>query len=1215
MKFMARTSVMAVLVLALFGCSNASKTIEGQINHDVSDASSEKDTGGQAVVEVKPTDFGQGKADTALPDLGGEEGGEMGSLCNDNEDCNYGYCIDGPEGKICTQTCLEDCPAGWNCKGVSLYGSDPEFICVPAYWDICEPCTVDKECGVEGDHCIPVGGEGKFCGLKCSEEGGCPAGFSCQTVVDTAGQSLQQCTPDSESCTCRSSNQGDTRNCDVTNEYGTCPGEQLCQGAQGWSECEAAPPGPEKCDGLDNDCNGSIDDGFSDTDDDGLADCVDTDDDNDGINDEEDNCPMQSNPGQYDFDEDGAGNACDPDDDNDGDPDEMDCAPMEPLAHHGATETCDGVDNNCNSQVDEGYADTDLDGMANCVDPDDDNDGEVDATDCEPLNDSVYNGALEACDGLDNDCNGKVDEGFADTDGDGVADCADVDTDGDGDPDTSDCQVFNPAIYHNAEELCDGIDNNCNGQVDEGFADFDQDGLGNCIDPDDDNDGDIDETDCAPLDDSTHSNAVETCDGIDNNCNGKVDEGYPNFDDDGEADCIDNDDDNDGDPDIIDCNPVNPQVHSDAEEVCDGVDNDCNLLVDEDGAEGCILYHKDKDDDGWGMTNKFLCLCGPEGEYTATQPGDCDDSIWNINPDGAEVCNNADDDCDGEVDNEGALGCDDHYIDFDSDGYGSSEPMCICWPNAMYTTKNGGDCDETSPSIHPGMAETCDNIDNNCDGEIDEGVGSTCGNCDPSCHEVAIGPAGDEQFTLDDENSSAVSLNDDGHLQLDKEEVSLAFIWIANSGENTISKLDTNTGKELGRYAACANPSRTTVDLYGDGWAGCRSDGGVIKIMVYEKNCIDKNQDGTIQTSRDLDDNGKISGNEMLSKGQDECVRFITYPGGSCQRALGVDKENHAWVGEWHGAILRRVHSQTGEVLDSISIPNNPYGLVIDGDGIIWVSGRGGNKLVRVDPTTKAVNTYSSNIGCFEPYGIGLDYKGRVWIGNCCCWNVAYRFDPSNNSWAASGTSGRPRGIGGSSDGFVYVANDTSSRVAKVNADTVQTVGYAELGGNRFPVGISVDFDGFVWAVNQNSSSATKINPENMAVMLENSVGSSPYTYSDMTGYSLHSYTAPQGFYQHIVPGSTNGVTQWSMLDVDASINGESYVKVRLKAAETVSSLPNQDWLGPFGPFPPNVFPMDLSAINGLDGKYLQVELNLIPDEDGNTPLLKGFAVQFHVQN
>jgi len=1194
------------------GCSSRTGTVSPNLAADATDSVEDAGTGNRTGGEVS-TDLGPGIGREDSFDFFGWNDTPIGTPCNDNDDCGFGYCIEGPDGKICTHTCMEDCPPGWTCKGTNLGGPDLEFICIPNYFDLCEPCSTDKECGQEGDLCISVGGEGTFCALACSVTDDCPQGYSCNGVLGDDGEMVKQCVPLSGSCSCRPGSQGEIKGCFVENEFGNCPGEMVCLGLEGWSDCDAAEPVPEECDGVDNDCDGTVDDGYPDTDKDGMANCIDPDDDNDEKLDQEDNCPLDANPGQYDFDDDGMGNACDDDDDADGDPDELDCAPLEPLAHHGAAEVCDGVDNNCNNQVDEGYADHDQDGMANCVDPDDDNDGDLDGTDCNPLNNNVYNGALEACDGLDNDCNGKIDEGFTDFDGDGVADCVDVDTDQDGDPDLQDCAPLNPTIYHGAAEDCDGVDNNCNNQVDEGWPDFDQDGLANCIDPDDDNDGDIDDTDCEPLDASMYNNAVEACDGIDNNCNGKVDEGYPNFDGDGEADCIDNDDDDDGDPDIVDCNPFNKLIHHGAEEICDGMDNDCNSLVDESGATGCSVFYKDKDDDGWGMTNKFLCICGPGGEYTASQPGDCDDSTWSINPEGTEVCNNQDDDCDSQTDNPGSLGCEDYFVDFDGDGYGSNVPLCICWPNNMYTTKNGGDCDEANPGINPGVAELCDGIDNNCNDIIDEGVGSTCGNCDPSCHEVNIGPEGDETFTMDEDNSSGLSKDEQGFLQLDEEEIKLAFIWIANSGASTISKLDTDTGKEVGRYYSCADPSRTAVDLYSDVWAACRGDGGVAKIIAYEKNCVDKNNDGVIQTSHDDNGDGKIQGNEMLPKGQDECVKFITHPGGSCQRAAGVDSENNAWIGEWNGQILRKLNSEDGSVMQSIGISCNPYGLVIDGDGIIWVSGRGCGKLVRVDPKTGNVQHLNPPTG--NLYGITVDKVGRVWIGHYSSAGIS-RYDPNNGqwNWITSNLGGHcPRGMAGSAEGYMYsgLGCGGDHYVAKVDIESLKVSLINLGGGNKASVGVALDSSGFLWAVNYSSSTTTKINTENDQVVGEYPVGSNPYTYSDMTGYAAKNYTAPQGYYQHVIPGASFGKTTWTMLEVDVNYQGESYLKLRLRAANTVSALAQAAWQGPFGPFPPNVFPMDLTAIPGLVGKYMQVEVILVADEDGNSAILKGFSVQY----
>ena len=478
----------------------------------------------------------------------------------------------------------------------------------------------------------------------------------------------------------------------------------------------------EACDGVDNDCDALIDEDFDDVDGDGEADCMDLDDDGDGVDDVADNCPVVANEGQVNSDSDLLGDACDPDDDNDGDPDTSDCAPLDQSVFAGQTETCDGIDNDCDGQTDEDFADSDADGQADCVDLDDDDDGDPDATDCQRLDPEIHHGAVETCDGEDDNCNGDVDEGFVDSDDDLLADCVDADDDNDGDPDLSDCAPLDPMVSHLVAEVCDGVDNNCVDGVDEGFADHDADQAADCVDADDDNDGDPDASDCRPFDAAISQFAVEVCDGVDNNCDAQIDEGSADFDGDGLRDCVDSDDDNDGALDGDDCQPLNALISPLQAEVCNGHDDDCDALIDEgfddldaDDLADCV----DDDDDG-------------DGDPDQTDCAPLDDAVFAGQD---ELCDGVDNNCDGQVDEgfadtdlDGAKDCQD--MDDDNDG-----------------DDDNADCAPLNPSVNHAATEACNGIDDDCDGDVDEGFVDSDGNGTPDCLDQDDDGDGDPDVT------------------------------------------------------------------------------------------------------------------------------------------------------------------------------------------------------------------------------------------------------------------------------------------------------------------------------------------------------------------------------------------------------------------------------------------------------------------------------------
>jgi len=515
----------------------------------------------------------------------------------------------------------------------------------------------------------------------------------------------------------------------------------------------------------------------------------------------------------------------------------------------------------------------------------------------------------------------------------------------------------------------------------------------------------------------------------------------------------------------------------------------------------------------------------------------------------------------------------------------------------------GGCNGETLPT-----PEVCDGKDNDCDGLIDEGVLSTCGTCDLSCVEQKMGPDYGSPFDPSKDSSNGVNLDKNGHVILDKQNssIDLHHIWIAGTGSKVISKLNTKTGKEEGRYASCGSPSRTSVDLNGDVWVGCRSGGQVMKIVNKVAKCPDKNGNGKIETS---------NGSNALPYGQDECVRFIVKPDGgeNTIRAAGVDKDNYVWVGGWNKKTLWRLHPDTGAVVNSISIGCNPYGLVIDQKGVIWVSGRGCGQLVRADPKTKQVSTHGNSKG--SPYGINVDMFGNIWIANTNSYSSKY--NPVTKQWVSINHGQRSRGVATSNDGHTYIALDSTSRIAKINVTTNTLIGHISLGGSRYPVGIAVDYDGYVWAVNQSKSSASKCDPKTMQVIGEYPVGKSPYTYSDMTGYTLNNYTAPKGHYTHTFGyGGWGGTvaesktkTVWTLIDATLTIPAKAYVKIRYRTSDTFVGLKSAKWSSQLGPFPPQKFPIDLKNKNVV-ARYLQVEVFMQAGKDKLSPILKSLSAK-----
>lgn len=270
MKRLVTLLLVAVCVAACSGESTPAITLDLSGTMDVVELSAElsfpdqlSDTGASDVLELFPTELPP--ADFGPACLPGD--GCFMDPCDDGDHCQSGLCVEHMGDLVCTDTCVEECPEGWECRQVGG-GPDGMFACLSPYSHLCRPCLDSEDCssttGVE-DVCLVLGPEGSFCGAVCSDEGACPVGFSCVDALTVDGGAVKQCVPDSGICSCSETavKLGLVAGCHVENEWGLCAGVRSCD-SEGLSPCSAATPSEEVCNGVDDDCDGEIDEGADD---------------------------------------------------------------------------------------------------------------------------------------------------------------------------------------------------------------------------------------------------------------------------------------------------------------------------------------------------------------------------------------------------------------------------------------------------------------------------------------------------------------------------------------------------------------------------------------------------------------------------------------------------------------------------------------------------------------------------------------------------------------------------------------------------------------------------------------------------------------------------------------------------------------------------------------------------------------------------------------